>query len=319
VSADVVTAFEARFASMIGADYAIAVNSGTSALHTALVAIGVADREVIMPALTPGLVAFPIILAGGIPVFADIDPDTQLITAATVKPVLTCNTRAVIAVALHGLPADIAELRRITDPGGIAIVEDCAQGLFARYKDGWSGTFGSIGCYSFERKKHMTTGSEGGMLVTNDPNLAKTMRTFAGLGYGHLGAAGGGTRVPSHRPDYARFGAIGLNYRLSEAQATIGLQKLKTVMEAVKLRQSIGALWQDTLKTPLQKHHYSADNAFYSAAYPYTGDWAQLHQRFLEAGGDGFYAAHATPTASRHCGILILMPTVRWPSTSKPT
>jgi dTDP-4-amino-4,6-dideoxygalactose transaminase len=288
---DAVTAFEARFASMIGADYAIAVNSGTSALHTALVAIGVADHEVIMPALCPGLVAFPIIMAGGIPVFVDVDADTQLITAATVQPAITAKTAAIIAVALHGLPCNIAELKRFNLP----IVEDCAQALFARYKDGFAGTFGSIGCYSFERSKHMTTGSEGGAIVTNDPQLAKSMRVFSGLGYGHLGAAGGGTRIPSCSPDYARFGAVGLNYRLSEAQATIGLEKLKTVMDAVTLRQLIGSLWEETLKTPLQKHSYSADNAFYAAAYPYTGDWHLLHARFLEAGGDGFYAAPRNP------------------------
>jgi dTDP-4-amino-4,6-dideoxygalactose transaminase len=288
---DSVTAFEARFASMIGADYAIAVNSGTSALHTALMAIDVRGYEVIMPALCPGLVAFPIIMAGGIPVFADVDGDTQLITAATVQPVITAKTAAIIAVALHGLPCDIAELKRLDLP----IVEDCAQALFARYKDGWSGTFGVIGAYSFERSKHMTTGSEGGMLVTNDPNLAKTMRTFSGLGYRHLGAAGGGTRIPSHSPDYARFSTVGLNYRLSQTGATIGLEKLKMVMNAVTLRQSIGALWQDTVGRAFQPHEYSADNAFYSAAYPYTGDWEKLYQRYANAGGDGFYAAPLPP------------------------
>jgi dTDP-4-amino-4,6-dideoxygalactose transaminase len=192
---------------------------------------------------------------------------------------------------LHGLPCDIAELKRFNLP----IVEDCAQALFARYKDGWSGTFGTVGCYSFERSKHMTTGSEGGMLVTNDAVLAKAMRQFAGLGYRHLGSADSTTRVPQIRPDYSRFGTVGLNYRLSVAQATIGLEKLKTVIDAVSLRQSIGMLWEDTLKTPLQRHSYSADNAFYSAAYPYSGDWAELHQRFAKAGGDGFYAAPLCP------------------------
>ena len=102
-----------------------------------------------MPALCPGLVAFPIIMAGGIPVFVDVDADTQLITAATVQPAITAKTAAIIAVALHGLPCNIAELKRFNLP----IVEDCAQALFARYKDGWSGTFGTIGCYSFERSK----------------------------------------------------------------------------------------------------------------------------------------------------------------------
>jgi dTDP-4-amino-4,6-dideoxygalactose transaminase len=291
VSSDPVTAFERKFGSMIGADYAIAVNSGTSALHAALMALDVAGGEVIMPALCPGLVAFPILAAGATPVFADVDAQTQLITVDTVRPLIHPQTRAIIAVALHGLPCDVDRLNTI----GLPVIEDCAQALFARYKDIWAGTKAAIGCYSFERKKHMTTGSEGGMLVTNDQNLAKSARVFAGLGYAHLGADGGSTKVPRVSPDYGRFSSIGLNYRLSECQAEIGLEKLKTVMAAVELRQSIGALWANTLKTPLQPHGYSADNAFYSAAWPYAGDWLKLSETFSQMGGDGFYAAPRCP------------------------
>jgi dTDP-4-amino-4,6-dideoxygalactose transaminase len=121
-------------------------------------------------------------------------------------------------------------------------------------------------------------------------------RQFAGLGYAHLGADGGARSVPRVHPDYQRFSSPGLNYRLSEAQAEIGLEKLKTANDAVILRQEIGALWQQTVGTTLQPHHdYSADNAFYSAAWPYHGDWEKLHARFRDAGGDGFYAAPQCP------------------------
>jgi dTDP-4-amino-4,6-dideoxygalactose transaminase len=257
-----------------------------------LVALDVSGGEVIMPALCPGLVAFPILAAGATPVFADVDAQTQLITWDTIKPRITINTHAIIAVALHGLPCDVDAIRKHTV---VPIVEDCAQALLARYKDVFAGTKATIGCYSFEKKKHMTTGSEGGMLVTNDSNLARAARVFAGLGYAHLGADGGARSVPRVHPDYQRFSSPGLNYRLSETQAEIGLEKLKTVNDAVILRQQIGQLWSDTLKTPLQPHAYSADNAFYSAAWPYHGDWEKLYARFADAGGDGFYAAPQCP------------------------
>lgn len=294
MSNDPVTQFERKFAGMIGADYAIAVNSGTSALHAALEAIDVWGGEVIMPALCPGLVAFPIIHAGGIPIYADVDPATQLITAETIRPLMTKKTRAVIAVALHGLPCDIDAITKLCVPNDIYVIEDCAQALFARYKDLWAGTRGHLGCYSFEKKKHMSTGSEGGMVVTQNAELARRARQFAGLGYQHLTAAGGGTKVPVLEPDYDRFGVVGLNYRLSEIQAEIGLAKLKDVMAAVELRMAIGALWQQ-VTGPLQPHAYSADNAFYSAAWPYAGDWLKLRDAFIGLGGDGFYAAPRCP------------------------
>jgi len=284
---DPVTEFERKFAGMIGADYAIAVNSGTSALHTALEALSVRGGEVIMPALAPGLVAFPIIAAGAKPVFADVDPITQLINVDTVRPRITEKTKAIIAVALHGLSCDIDHLQSF----GVPIVEDCAQALFARYKDGFAGTFGAFGCYSFEKKKHLTTGSEGGMLVTSQSSLARRARQFAHLGYNHLDADGGTRRVPQVHPDYRRFDRLGLNYRLSEAQSQIGLERLAAIGAAIIIRQEIGHLWGDTVGVKFQPHAYSADNVFYSAAWDYPHDWQALHDRFVKAGGDGFYAA----------------------------
>lgn len=285
-----VTEFELKFSNLIGADYAIAVNSGTSALHAALEALDVWGGEVIMPALCPGLVAFPILHAGAVPVYADVDPVTQLITVDTIRRHITPKTRAVIAVALHGLPCDIDALQALCKPQGIAVIEDCAQALLARYKDVWAGAKATIACYSFEKKKHMSTGSEGGMIVTNDPKLAQAARQFAGLGYRFLSAIGAGTVVPTLTPDYERFALVGVNYRLSEIQAEIGLHNLKNVLDVVELRMAIGALWE-TVTGPLQPHTYSADNAFYSAAWPYGGDWFKLRDRFIELGGDGFYAA----------------------------
>jgi len=296
---NIVTDFELAFAKKIGADYAIAVNSGTSALHAALVACNVKDQEVIMPALCPAMDAFAIIHAGGIPVFADVDPLTGLITAETIEPCITLKTKAVIAVHLHGLPCDMDPIMKQAKDHALWVIEDCAQALLARYKAGNAGTLGHMGCFSFEKKKHMTTGSEGGMIVSNDAILATSARKFAGIGYKHMTAEAGRTSLSAstyQRPDYERFDTIGLNYRMSEIQAEVGLAKLVDVELVIERRQKIGYMWQHAFGEQCQPHYYDADNVFYSAAKPYDGDdWVGFYDKFVEMGGDGFYAMPQLP------------------------
>ena len=251
-----------------------------------------------MPALCPAMDAFAIIHAGGTPVFADVDPLTGLITAETIEPCLTDNTKAIIAVHLHGLPCDMHPIMGIAKDYALWVIEDCAQSMLARYKAGNSGTIGHMGCFSFEKKKHMTTGSEGGMIVTNDEILATKARKFSGIGYKHMTAEAGRTSLSAstyQRPDYERFDTIGLNYRMSELQAEVGFLKLGVVGLEVARRQKIGFMWQHALGS-LQPHTYDADNSFYSAAYDYQGDrWLNFYERFVEAGGDGFYAMPKCP------------------------
>jgi perosamine synthetase len=287
-----VTEFEIKFADKIQSAYAIAVNSGTSALHAVLVACNVKGKEVIMPGLCPAMDAFAIIHAGGIPVFADVDPQTHLVTYETLKWLVNARTGAIICVALHGLPVDISPIMSAFSNRGVHIIEDCAQALLAPYEDGFAGTKADFGCFSFEKKKHLTTGSEGGMIITNNAALAQSARKFAGIGYKHMTAEAGRTSLNASiykRPDYERFDTIGLNYRLSEAQADIGLEKLKTIDDAIKLRQDIGHLWE-TVIGKCQPHLYDADNTYYSAAFDYAGDWLNLYNDFTALGGDGFYA-----------------------------
>ena len=295
MSIDPVNEFERRFAKLIGSEYCIAVNSGTSALHAALEAIDVRHGEVIMPALCPAMDAMAIIHAGAWPVFADVDPETQLVTYETIKPLIGPRTKGIIAVALHGLPTDIDDLSK----AGLPIIEDCAQSLLAPYKDGYAGTKATIGCYSFERKKHLTTGSEGGAIVTNDAKLAERARKFAGLGYSHMTAESGRTSLSGPEfqyPSYQRFDTIGLNYRMSWAQAEVGLHALKTVKDDIWRRQEIGWMWREAMKPYIVQHHtYSAENVFYSVAYPWDGPWQNLYSAFTERGGDGFYAMPRMP------------------------
>lgn len=291
--------FELAFAKKIGASYAIAVNSGTSALHATLVACNVEDQEVIMPALCPAMDAFAIIHAGGIPVFADVHPDTGLVTADTIEACISLKTKAIIAVHLHGLPCDMDPIMSVAKDHALWVIEDCAQALLARYKDCNAGTRGHIGCFSFEKKKHMTTGSEGGMIVSRDDILAMRARKFAGIGYKHMTADAGRTSLSAatfQRPDYARFDTIGLNYRMSEVQAEIGLERLKNIDTVIDRRKRIGFMWQNALGKACQMHSYDADNVFYSAAYDYPhDDWLEFYNEFTQRGGDGFYAMPKVP------------------------
>ena len=290
---DPVAQFERAFADKIGAHYAIAVNSCTSALHASLVALDVRGGEVIMPALCPAMDAFAIIHAGATPIFADVDPQTHLVTYDTLAKAVSIRTKAIIAVALHGLPCDIDGMVNL----GVPIIEDCAQALFAPYKDGYAGTEADIGCFSFEKKKHLTTGSEGGMVVTSDEELAERIRKFAGIGYKHMTAEAGRTSLNARDfqcPDYQRFDTVGLNYRLSEMQAELGLSKLRTIDYSIERRQEIGAIWEEVIGE-CQPHPYDASNVFYSAAFQYDGDWLSLYNEFVKKGGDGFYAMPVVP------------------------
>ena len=298
---NIVSQFETAFCNKIGSSYAIAVNSGTSALHAALVALDVRGYDVIMPALCPAMDAFAIIHAGGTPVFADVDPQTGLITAETIKAVYDMKrTKAIIAVHLHGLACDMDPIMQFANREvGLWVIEDCAQALLATYKEKKVGTIGHFGCFSFEKKKHMTTGSEGGMIVTNDSILATGARKFAGIGYKHMSAEAGRTSLSAsvyQRPDYERFDTIGLNYRMSEAQAEIGYNALQTIDWTIERRQRIGYMWQTALGGSCQPHNYDADSVFYSAAWVYkNGDWLRFYEKFCEAGGDGFYAMPKCP------------------------
>jgi len=296
---NIVTQFEIEFARRIGSEYAIAVNSGTSALHAALVACEVKYHEVIMPALCPAMDAFAIIHAGGIPVFADVDSVTGLITVDTIKAVFKPGvTRAIIAVHLHGLSCDMDPIMEFAKKEFIYVIEDCAQALLATYKGKNAGTLGHLGCFSFEKKKHMTTGSEGGMIISNDAGLTTQARKFAGIGYKHMTAEAGRTSLSAstfQRPDYERFDVIGLNYRMSEVQAEQGIWKFTNINPIIERHQIIGMMWQHALGS-LQSHSYDADNVFYSAAYDYPGDnWLGFYEKFCEQGGDGFYAMPKIP------------------------
>jgi len=301
--------FEEKFCEETGVKYAISCNSGTSGLHAAVVAAGVGPGdEVISPGLTVIMDSYAILHAGGIPVFADVDPDTQTIDPKSVKEKITPRTKAIITVSLQGLPVDIDPIMDLAKKHNLIVIEDSAQTMLGMYKGKVSGTLGHLGVFSFENKKHITCGSEGGMIVSNDEKLAQRARKFAGIGYKHMTASAGRTSLALsdvQNPNYERFDTIGLNYRMTEISAAVGLAQLERVHFLVERRQNTAKMFHDAVEgcnwIEPQKVPKGYVHSYYTFAVKYHGEeklgvtWKDFYNRYIEMGGDGFYGACKVP------------------------
>ena len=298
--------FETAFAKRFGMKYAIAQNSGTSALHSCLAAAGVgAGDEVICPAYTVIMSAFAVLHQNAIPVFADSNPETFNINPKDIEKRISEKTKAVIAVHMHGLPADMDPIIKIAKKHSLVVIEDSAQCVLGRYKERLAGTIGHMATFSFETKKHMSTG-EGGMVVTNDETYAEKIRKVAGLGYKTLTAGQALRRVlPTdfQNPHYKRHDTLGWNYRMTELCAAVGLAQLERVDELVERRQYIASLFDKAIEgcnwmTP-QKTPEDVVNTYWTYAVKYEGEkevgvsWRDFYNLYLKNGGDGFYGALA--------------------------
>ncbi|HLE75029.1 MAG TPA: DegT/DnrJ/EryC1/StrS family aminotransferase [Candidatus Bathyarchaeia archaeon] len=216
-----VTQFEKKFAEFAGVKHAIAVNTGTAALHSAVVAAGVKHGdEVILPSFTFVATAEAVVMAGGKPVFADIDPETYNISSTEIKKALTKKTKAIVPVDLYGLPADIKPIREIAAEHDLAVIEDAAQAHGATYAGKPVGVFANIACWSLYASKNMTTG-EGGVITTGNDEMAEKMRLM---------------RTHGEKAKYASL-MLGCNYRMSEIQAAIGLVQLEKLLAFVAKRR----------------------------------------------------------------------------------
>ena len=161
-------AFERGFADLLGVREAVAVANGTAALHTALIYLNPEPGdEVILSPVTDIGSAIPIMAQLAVPVFADVDPATQNITAATIEACLSPRTRAIVVTHVFGAPADMDPILELAARRNLFVIEDCAQAHLATYKGRVCGTMGNLGCFSFQQSKHMTTG-DGGMVVSNE-------------------------------------------------------------------------------------------------------------------------------------------------------
>jgi perosamine synthetase len=174
--------FEEVFAHFVGASYAVAVSSGTAALHAAMHALEISPGdEVIVSPLTFAASANCVIYQDGIPVFADVEPDTLLLDPQQVEEKLTSRTKAIVAVDYAGQPCDYDALTALARRHGIAVVSDACHSVGGRYRGRAVGAFGDLNVFSFHPVKNITTG-EGGMVTTNDAELARRMRAFRNHG-----------------------------------------------------------------------------------------------------------------------------------------
>ena len=237
-----VSEFEKAFASHCGAAEGVAVNSGTAALHCAMRALRIQPGdEVIVPALTFAASANAAIYEGGVPVFADVEPDTLLIDPASVAGKITARTRAIVAVDYAGQPADYDALRVLAQDRNIALIGDACHAPGATYKGRKVGTLADISCFSFHPVKHLTT-CEGGMAVTQDAGMAAHMRRFRnhGIDSDHRSREAQG----AHAYDMAE---LGYNYRLPDVQCALGMAQLARLSNWVAARQHIAALYDEAL------------------------------------------------------------------------
>lgn len=225
--------FETAFAEYCGVRHAATCNNGTSALHLALLAVGVGPGdEVIVPTLTYVATANAVRYCGAEPVFADSDPETMNLDPADVESRITPRTRAIVAVHLYGHPADMGPLRDVARRHAVRMVEDAAEAHGAKYGGVRVGALGDIATFSFFGNKIITTG-EGGMVTTNDADLDARVRLLRGQGMD-----------PKRR---YWFPIVGFNYRMTNVQAAIGVAQLEMIDTQLARRREVASWYDDEL------------------------------------------------------------------------
>ncbi len=225
---------EQRFAELTGATFAYACNSGSAAVHLAVAAIDPSPGdEIITTAITDMGALTPILYQTAIPVFADVDPRTCNVTAETIEPKISERTKAIIVTHLFGNPCEMGPIMELANSRGIPVIEDCAQAFLSTYDGRQIGTLGAIGCFSLQQGKHITTG-EGGLVITDDADLARRMFLFINKAWGY------GDANPDHY-----FAA--LNYRLSELQSAVAVAQLEKLEHSVTSRAELAAAMTDMI------------------------------------------------------------------------
>lgn len=229
-----VAAFEKEFAEYCGVRHAVAVNSGTAAIHAMLAALGIGPGDdVITTPFTFVATASPILMCGATPVFVDIDPHTFNLDPERVRAAITPRTKAILAVHLFGLPADWTRLSEIAAQHDLHLLEDSCQAVGAKWQGKRAGALGRAAAFSTYATKNLSTG-EGGLVTTNDDELADFVRRFR-----HHGQPAGTRYVYAH---------LGYNYRMTDMSAAIGRQQLKKIEGWNARRQQIAARYNQAFK-----------------------------------------------------------------------
>ena len=233
--------FEKEFSTYSNAQYSVALGNGTQALDIALKALNIGDEdEVIVTSRTFIASISSIVNSGATPIFADVDLDSQNITAESIRSVITNKTKTVVCVHLAGWPCEMDEIMDLANEFNLFVIEDCAQAHGSKYKGKPVGSIGHIGCWSFCQDKIMTTGGEGGMVTTNDESLWRKMWAYKDHGKSYEAV------YEREHPEGFRWlhESFGTNWRMTEMQAAIGRIQLKRMPYWHKKRLSnANSIW----------------------------------------------------------------------------
>jgi perosamine synthetase len=291
--------FEKTFAKKFQTKYAVAHVNGTATLHSALYAASVrAGDEVITTPLTMASTCMAILQADAIPVFADVVEDTFQIDPKSVEKLITPRTKAILTVALYGLSPEMDEIMAIAKKHNLMVIEDDAQTCLSKYKGKIVGSIGHLSSFSLQSTKHMTAG-EGGVVCTNDPDMADAVRRFGGLGYASLSRAKGIiSKDDIQNPNYKRHVQMGYNYRMPDICAAVGLGQLEHLDELVQRRIDVANLFIEAIGdctwiNPQRTPAHSA-NSYWALAVRLVNSnikWTDFRKKFMELGGNGIYAA----------------------------
>ena len=297
--------FEKEFAAWSGTEYAVALANGTVALDVALKALKIgAGDEVIVTSRTFLASVSSIVNAGAVPVFADVDLDSQNITAQTIKAVMTPRTKAFICVHLAGWPCDMDPIMALANEHGLKVIEDCAQAHGTHYKGRPVGSIGHIGAWSFCQDKIMTTGGEGGMVTTNDRQLWADM-----WAYKDHGKSWEAVYEREHAPGFRWVHeSFGTNWRMLEAQAVIGRIQLRRMQEwqAARIKNAT-RIWETAQQLTALRVPVMASDDVHAAYKAYVfvrpehlkADWSR--DRILTE-----MAAQGVPAFSGSCSEVYL-------------
>lgn len=290
---------EKKIKDLYNVKHAISHSNGTATLHNAINSLGIdKDDEIIVPPLTMSSTAISVLMNNSIPVFADVDMDTFNISPNSILNAITPKTKAIMAVSLYGLSPDYDEILKICNKYNLFLIEDNAESFLSEYKGKLIGSFGNFSSFSFQSSKHLTCG-EGGMLITNDDDLADRARRFSSLGYQGLKESSKITKSDIQNPSYDRHVSLGFNYRMSEIQSSILLGQIERSRKLVDRRIEVANLFMEAIDNcEFLKCQYVPDgykNTWWTFSMILKTDsdidWYRFREIFLNYGGDEYYAA----------------------------
>jgi perosamine synthetase len=227
--------FERAMAEYVGTRHAVAVSSGTAALHLLVKALDIGPNdEVLVPSFTFAASANALLYEGATPVFVDIEPDTYNLDVSDLERKITARTKAIMAVDVFGHPAEWDDILHIADKHGLKVIDDSCEALGAEYKGRKVGQFGDAAAFAFYPNKQMTTG-EGGIIVTDDEKIASLCRSLLNQGRGEMGA-------------WLEHERLGYNYRLDEMSSALGVSQLLRIEDFLKKRERVARSYSDELE-----------------------------------------------------------------------